>query len=201
MSFDYPFCQFKKGDQEALAKLCAKVKRKSLVFCEVGAWTGCSTAILAACAKKNKGLVYVVDWFKGSCKTALEGAANKEDIFSMFKGNMETLGLQDNICVFNTSSQRAVQIIRDEMFDLVFIDGNHIYPHIKEDLEIWLPKVKKGGIFCGHDCETIPGKVPYDINDFLDEDYHQGMHPGVIKAVFEKFPKVRIESTIWWIRV
>lgn len=201
MNFGYPFCQFPERDVQALKKICLDVKQSNMMICEVGCWTGCSTAILGSFAKENKGLVYVVDWFKGSCKTALEDAAKKEDIFSIFKKNMEALGLQDNVCVFHVSSQQAVRVIRDGIFDLVFIDGNHIYPYIKEDLEMWFPKVKKGGILCGHDCETTPDKVPYDINSFLDVDYHEGKHPGVIKAVFEKFPKANIEATLWWVRI
>lgn len=200
MSFEYPFRQFPERDVQALKKVCLDIEHKNMMICEIGAWTGCSTAILGAFAKKNKGLVYVVDWFKGSCKTKLEDAAQKEDIFAMFKKNMENLGLMDYICLFHMASEQAATIIKDQIFDLIFIDGNHIYPYIKKDIELWLPKVKKGGILCGHDCEAPPDKVPYDINEFLDIDYHQSHHPGVIKAVFEKFPKANISSTIWWVR-
>lgn len=53
--------------------------------------------------------------------------------------------------------------------DLVFIDANHSYPFVKEDIAAWLPKMQKRGIFSGHD---------YDLEGF----------PGVVQAVDECFP-------------
>lgn len=35
--------------------------------------------------------------------------------------------------------------------DCVFIDGDHRYPAVKQDLNAWIPKVKSGGVFCGDD--------------------------------------------------
>ena len=171
------------------------------MICEVGAWAGMSTSILGSFAKENSGAVYTIDWFRGTLiKGKMEPAALKQDTFSIFKERMDKSNLTDNVFVLHMTSQQAVKIIRDKIFDLIFIDANHTYPYIKQDLDLWLPKVKEGGIFCGHDCEATPDKVPYDINSYLDTDYHKSHHPGVIKAVFEKFPKANIHSTIWWIK-
>jgi len=38
-----------------------------------------------------------------------------------------------------------------EQIDLVFIDANHEYLHVKQDILSWLPKVRSGGILAGHD--------------------------------------------------
>ena len=35
--------------------------------------------------------------------------------------------------------------------DLVFIDGDHTYDHVKADLQSWMPHIRDGGILCGHD--------------------------------------------------
>jgi hypothetical protein len=44
-----------------------------------------------------------------------------------------------------------------EQFDLIFIDANHEYLHVKQDILAWLPKVRPGGIIAGHDYEpSIP---------------------------------------------
>jgi hypothetical protein len=48
---------------------------------------------------------------------------------------------------------------------VVFIDLNHSYESVKEDIALWLPKVKKGGYLAG-------------------DDYHENW-PGVIQAVNE----------------
>jgi len=39
----------------------------------------------------------------------------------------------------------------DKYFDWVYIDANHDYEHVREDLEIVLPKIKEEGLICGHD--------------------------------------------------
>lgn len=56
--------------------------------------------------------------------------------------------------------------------DFIFVDANHEYAYVKQDLELYWPKVKAGGIFCGHD--------------------YTGGHPGVTKAVDEFFAKLNL---------
>jgi hypothetical protein len=48
-------------------------------------------------------------------------------------------------------SLEAVTIFPDGYFDLVYIDASHFYEDAKEDITIWLPKVKEGGFISGHD--------------------------------------------------
>ena len=48
-------------------------------------------------------------------------------------------------------SKQAVKCIEDEELDLVFIDADHSYESVKEDILLWQPKVREGGIICGHD--------------------------------------------------
>ena len=57
-------------------------------------------------------------------------------------------------------SDQAVHHFKDESLDFVFIDANHEYEEVKKDIELWYPKVKKGGIFAGHDySDTWQGVV------------------------------------------
>ena len=48
-------------------------------------------------------------------------------------------------------SMDAVNQFEDESLDYVFIDGNHDFAHVVEDVSAWSKKVKKGGIVSGHD--------------------------------------------------
>lgn len=48
-------------------------------------------------------------------------------------------------------SSEVVKQFEDESLDFVFIDGNHTYEYVVEDIALWSKKVKKGGIIYGHD--------------------------------------------------
>ncbi len=58
--------------------------------------------------------------------------------------------------------------------DFAYIDADHVYESVKEDLELWYDKVKVGGIFAGH--------------DYVDRDCKYGLF-GVKKAVNEMAKK------------
>lgn len=48
-------------------------------------------------------------------------------------------------------SVNAVKLFNDEYFDFVYIDANHSYESCYEDISLWIKKIKKGGLICGHD--------------------------------------------------
>lgn len=62
-------------------------------------------------------------------------------------------------------------------FDLVFIDADHSYEAVKEDIVLWESLVKPNGVLCGHD---------YGIDRDYGKD-EKPRHPGVAKAVDEIF--------------
>lgn len=66
-------------------------------------------------------------------------------------------------CIENTSefahrsfmlrmdSNEAVNLFNDNSLDFVYIDANHSYDGVLNDLKLWYPKVKEGGLISGHD--------------------------------------------------
>jgi len=48
-------------------------------------------------------------------------------------------------------SEKVVKKFDDESLDFVFIDGNHAYEWVVQDIALWSKKVRKGGIVYGHD--------------------------------------------------
>lgn len=88
---------------------------------------------------------------------------------------------KDKVVWLITTSLEATKFIEDNSLDFVYIDCNHQYEFVKADIKAWLPKVKKGGIFGGH-------------------DYDEPTVPGVKKAVDEMFGKIeRGQAYDWWI--
>lgn len=49
------------------------------------------------------------------------------------------------------NSLEASKRFEDEHLDFVYIDANHLYESIQQDIACWYPKVKIGGILSGHD--------------------------------------------------
>lgn len=190
-TYDYPKSQIHPKQKATLKMLLYKCNAQKVV--EIGSWLGESTEVIASFIRPFP--VHVVDWFKGNKGTELEGIAEKEDIFPLFKKNMEELGLYDQIRPLLMDSVSASRFFKDNYFDFVFIDASHDYESVKADIEAWLPKVRTGGIICGHDCEARDWDEKY-----IHQDVHDHKHHGVIKAVNEAFgDSFNIDERIWWI--
>ena len=77
--------------------------------------------------------------------------------------------------VVRMDSTEVVEIFRDGYFDAVFLDTTHTYEDTKREITAWLPKIKKGGLFAGHDYGS-----------------HRKVHRGCKVAVDEIFPNVKV---------
>jgi predicted O-methyltransferase YrrM len=151
-------------------------KARSIV--EIGCWKGRSTKALL---EASEGFVYAIDHFKGTSKEGDAWSVFLADEQDIKKEFIENVGHYPNLRLHEMSSTDAVGFFEDESLDMVFIDGDHTYKGVMDDINNYLPKVKKGGIICGH-------------------DYVKGF-PEVIQAVNEKFKKVEVVGTIWWKKV
>jgi len=78
------------------------------------------------------------------------------------------------------TSREAAELIRYQKLNFVFIDANHTYEHVAEDISLWSPKVIQGGLISG--------------DDFIDKPNY-----GVIKAVREAFgDNFKTAGKIWY---
>ena len=78
--------------------------------------------------------------------------------------------------LWRMTSLEAAQKIEDNSLDFVYIDANHKYASVYEDILTWGPKVKKGGYICGHDfewtcLETVCKAVLDTVGNFGDTLY------------------------------
>lgn len=64
-------------------------------------------------------------------------------------------------------SDDAVSDYEDNFFDFIFIDGLHTYDQVLKDCKNYYSKVKSGGIFAGHDYNTIT-EVRRAVDEFAD---------------------------------
>lgn len=77
-----------------------------------------------------------------------------------------------------TSKQAATQFSNGSV-DFVYIDAVHKYESVFEDLGLWWPKVKKGGILAGHDF-ICPGAIRNPRNRL---GYSKEIQPAVMDFV------------------
>lgn len=55
------------------------------------------------------------------------------------------------VTLLQMDSVKASYMFSDGWLDAVYIDANHSYEAVMADMNAWWPKVKSGGVFCGHD--------------------------------------------------
>ena len=60
-----------------------------------------------------------------------------------------------NVTFKKMLSMEAVQEFAPESLDFVYIDGNHKFDYIMEDLIEWIEKVRIGGMISGHDFSKL----------------------------------------------
>ena len=80
---------------------------------------------------------------------------DREEFFQRVTKEMTVYG--DRFVLIRDYSDNVVDTFKDEEFDFIFIDGLHTYEQLTKDCHNYYSKVKTGGIFSGHDYQTIPG--------------------------------------------
>lgn len=89
-----------------------------------------------------------------------------------------------------SSSMDGAALVKDGSLDFVYIDGNHEFDYVMQDIIVWAKKVRKGGIISGH-------------------DYYEFRNAGVVDAVNayvkahnvkEWFINTERETSWWWVK-
>jgi len=105
-----------------------------------------------------------------------------EILYEFTKNRLAVFG--DRIDIVREISSRAAEIIKGQV-DFVYVDALHTYEGVRDDLRLWFPKIRDGGVIGGH-------------------DYGHPSFPGVKNAVDEFFARfgweVRDEGEgVWWV--
>lgn len=118
---------------------------------EIGSAAGqFATRILSTWKGK---MLYLVDpWEKQAGNAYLEHT-NETAPFREWLAACVHLSQQDERAyLLKMTSAEAAQKFTTDSLDFVYIDGNHDYGHVMEDLDLWYARVKPGGLVGGHDC-------------------------------------------------
>lgn len=119
-----------------------------VVGCEIGVQQGInSESILKELNVRQ--LILIDSW---DIAFDVEGENYFNLVCSKFMGENRV-----NVC--KCTSIKASKLIPDFSLDFVYIDANHEYQYVMEDLCAWVPKVKNGGIVAGHDILNYIGVI------------------------------------------
>lgn len=157
-------------------------KDKPLLGAEIGVWSGKTSAYLL----EHLPLLtmYMIDVWDDpqNNPTFLASGAKMakfpKEAFDKAYAQVQEIQLKysDRSHIFKMHSVLASWRFVDNTLDFIFIDGDHSYESVKQDIFCWYGKVREGGLFCGHDLNPVK----------------RGFY-GVKQAVYERFSKEEVE--------
>ncbi|MHA1303721.1 MAG: class I SAM-dependent methyltransferase [Candidatus Heimdallarchaeaceae archaeon] len=68
-----------------------------------------------------------------------------------YEHSLRVLKPYPNAHLIRKTSMDALVDFKDESIDFVYIDGNHSFKYVAEDIYEWARKVRQGGMISGHD--------------------------------------------------
>lgn len=116
------------------------VGKKNLIGAEIGVYNGDNARYILNILDIQK--LYLVD---------------RWDMLAQYIPLLHEYKNNDKVELIKRYSNEAVFYFKDESLDFIYIDANHEYEYVVEDIKLWTPKVKIGGLIAGHDYISSPG--------------------------------------------
>lgn len=103
-----------------------------------------------------------IDPWKAEAYEEDQQPESKEDQEFFDKRYLETQSrLKDyysKMKIWRKTSMEALQNFNGNSLDFVYIDGNHDFLNVTQDIHYWFKKVRPGGILAGHDYVRYPSR-------------------------------------------
>ena len=144
---------------------------KGLVGAEIGVLYGLHAATIFRNLNIKK--LYLIDTYEEYGNYGFPAKRNRTGnlIREMAKHRLRK---HDNKLIWiQKYSNDAINDVPDDL-DFVYIDGNHEYQYVSKDIELYYPKVKKGGFIGGHDINNP--EVVWAVTDFLRANNKTDFH-------------------------
>ena len=90
------------------------------------------------------------------------------DFSSLENMARKLVGNKSGVVFLKETSETASKHVPDHL-DFIYIDGDHRYDAVKQDLTCWYPKIRKGGVLAGHDFNMLHKEVHRAVTDFVKE--------------------------------
>lgn len=138
-------------EQTALLHLPALVDHLHGDIIEIGSFKGKSTTALGLGSKwisKRKRSIYAIDPF-------IPNESYHDNYFNDFDKNIKDVHLENYVIPIKHYSQDAIAEC-PERISALFIDGNHNYLNVKQDIQLYAPRVVADGLIAFHDYNIYP---------------------------------------------
>jgi Methyltransferase domain len=176
--------QWRSGQEEAVRHF-----PEGSFFVEVGTYLGRSLCSLVEASERGGKTFTVIgiDTCRGSGPEGPEHKNYHDAAVTRGGGtfagalhkNILDCGYADSIMLIIADSVKASRLFPDASLDWVHLDARHDYVSVKNDIEAWLPKVKRGGWLSG-------------------DDYDEVKWPEVVAAVRDVLPGAMPWSSLQW---
>lgn len=138
---------------------------------EVGVWKGQFSEYILD-KWKGKRLYSIDPWKNFSREEYMDVMNIKQEEFDKIYFGVQQLlsrfGKRSEI--LRTTSIEAASSFEDRSLDFVYLDARHHYEGVKEDIEVWYPKVRTQGVLCGHDyLDTSIGNTEFGVKRAVDD--------------------------------
>ena len=139
---------------------CINLHGDNLVGAEIGVHLGQSfLTLLQTCPNISKlygvdPYVQYVDYLKEDGQSYDPMVVDEKEIEYIklvSYHNQKFSGHKDKIVFYEMDGNAASKKVKDKSLDFIFIDSYCSFEQAKNDIKVWYPKVKDGGIFAGHD--------------------------------------------------
>ncbi len=154
-TYDGPVHTFGEFDREALRLLLDEIGTDLPTIVEIGSWLGTgSTQVMIDFVRNRGGRLHCVDTWEGSPGVDNHAKiASTYDVYETFRRNVRAAGGENVVTAHRLTSIQAAAKWSEATVDMVFIDADHRFASVQQDIAAWLPKLRPGGTMAGHDCE------------------------------------------------
>lgn len=155
-------------DRNDLPKLFTELGFK--VGVEIGVYKGHYSEVLCQAGLK----LYAIDpWLVYKDYAWLR--SDQDEMERMYQRAKKRLAFY-NCTIIRMTSMEAVKLFDDGSLDFVYIDGNHGFKSVTEDIYEWSKKVKIGGIISGHDYYNDEKRKFHSDVKYVLDNYTKAAH-------------------------
>lgn len=157
MSNYYTDFNTKSSNSQSIIHLINILLGKDIIGLETGIFKGLSFCTFLQCCPNIKHL-YGIDNYKPTNAPTNEVYImdEKEADFTKLLAfhNLAYSGYKEKATIIVKDTSEAVKDFEDNTFDFIFLDSATTSEDCLNELNMWYPKLKKGGIFSGHDWDN-----------------------------------------------